>query len=187
MDTFCRHVNYQVEAAGKYGLKVGLHNHLGSLAETTEQVEKFLSKCPGAGLILDCGHIAGAGGDPMYFVEKYFDRIVAVHVKDYVYKDKDAEAWYDRIRFCELGAGEMGDMNKNVEAYTKTDSPEYNQMVQEIANRLHLDSLKFAKLETLVKAIGLPKERICTHCFDGSSFYTLEQENPSEAEQRLEF
>lgn len=71
-----------------------------------------------------------------------------------------------------------GDMNTNVAAYTKTDSPEYTRMVEEIANRLHLDSLKFAKLETLVRAIGLPKERICTHCFDGSSFYTLEQENP---------
>lgn len=71
-----------------------------------------------------------------------------------------------------------GDMNKNVEAYTKTGSPEYNRMVKEIADRLHLDSLKFAKLETLVRAIGLPKERICTHCFDGSSYYTLEQENP---------
>lgn len=71
-----------------------------------------------------------------------------------------------------------GDMNTNVAAYTKTDSPEYTRMVDEIANRLHLDSLKFAKLETLVRAIGLPKERICTHCFDGSSFYTLEQENP---------
>ncbi len=71
-----------------------------------------------------------------------------------------------------------GDMNTNVAAYAKTDSPEYTRMVDEIARRLHLDSLKFAKLETLVRAIGLPKERICTHCFDGSSFYTLEQENP---------
>lgn len=67
-----------------------------------------------------------------------------------------------------------GDMNKNVEAYAKTGSPEYNRMVAEIAKRLHLDSLKFAKIETLVNAIGLPKEMICTHCFDGSSFHTLE-------------
>lgn len=71
-----------------------------------------------------------------------------------------------------------GDMNTNVKAYSHTDSPEYTRMVNEIAHRLHLDSLKFAKLETLVRAIGLPKERICTHCFDGSSFYTQEQENP---------
>lgn len=71
-----------------------------------------------------------------------------------------------------------GDMNTNVEAYTRTDSPEYTRMVNEIAQRLHLDSLKFATLESLVRAIGLPKERICTHCFDGSSFFSLEQENP---------
>ncbi len=71
-----------------------------------------------------------------------------------------------------------GDMNTNVKAYSHTDSPEYTRMVNEIAHRLHLDSLKFAKLETLVRAIGLPKERICTHCFDGSSFYTQEQGNP---------
>ena len=70
-----------------------------------------------------------------------------------------------------------GDMNKNVEAYSKTDSPEYKKMVAEIAHRLNLDSLQFSKLETLVKAIGLPKCQICTHCFDGSSTYTLEEEN----------
>lgn len=66
-----------------------------------------------------------------------------------------------------------GDMNKNVEKYAQTDSPEYKKMVEEIAKELNLDTLKFSKLETLVKAIGLPKCKICTHCFDGSSFHTL--------------
>lgn len=78
-----------------------------------------------------------------------------------------------------------GDMNKNVDAYTHTGSPEYNRLVSEIAKRLHLDSLKFATLESLVRAIGLPKERICTHCFDGSSFFSLEQENPITEEEGL--
>lgn len=70
-----------------------------------------------------------------------------------------------------------GDNPKNIEAYSTTDSPEYNRMVGEIARRLKLDSLKFSKIESIVSAIGLPKCRICTHCFDGSSFHTLEQEN----------
>ena len=61
--------------------------------------------------------------------------------------------------------------------YVKTDSQEYTRMVQEIARRLNLDSLQFSKLETIVKAIGLRKEQVCTHCFDGSSFYTLKEEN----------
>lgn len=74
--------------------------------------------------------------------------------------------------------GELeGDPNKNLEAYARTGSSEYNRLVQEIATRLNLDSLRFSTIEDLVAAIGLPKERICTHCFDGSSFHTLEQDN----------
>jgi len=63
-----------------------------------------------------------------------------------------------------------GDPNKNLELYSKTDSPEYNRMVEEIAKRLGLSTLKFNKVETLIDAIGLPKCDICTHCFDGSSY-----------------
>ena len=73
-----------------------------------------------------------------------------------------------------------GDANKNLEKYATTDSPEYKRMVAAIADRLHLTSLKFSKLETLVESIGLPKDQICTHCFDGSSFFTLEEENTKE-------
>ena len=47
-------------------------------------------------------------------------------------------------------------------------------MVNEIAKRLNIDSLKFSKLETIISAIGLPKCKVCTHCFDGSSSYTLQ-------------
>lgn len=61
--------------------------------------------------------------------------------------------------------------------YATTNSPRYQRMVDEIARRLSLSSLKFTKLETLVEAIGLPKDRICTHCFDGSSEYTLHEIN----------
>ena len=54
--------------------------------------------------------------------------------------------------------------------YAATDSPEYKRMVEEIGKRLGLTSVKFAKLESLIESIGLPKDRICTHCFDGSSY-----------------
>lgn len=62
---------------------------------------------------------------------------------------------------------------ERLKLYATTDSPEYQTMVKEIARRLNLDSLRYSKLETIVDAIGLPKCRICTHCFDGSSFHTL--------------
>lgn len=61
-----------------------------------------------------------------------------------------------------------GNPNAKLKEYATTDSPEYTRMVDEIARRLGLTTLKFNKIETLVKAIGLPKCDLCTHCFDGS-------------------
>ncbi len=57
--------------------------------------------------------------------------------------------------------------------YATTGSDKYNALVAEIAKRLNIDSLKFTKLENIIKAIGLPKCKVCTHCFDGSSYHTL--------------
>lgn len=70
-----------------------------------------------------------------------------------------------------------GEENKNIDKYVVTGSFEYNRMVEEICKHLNLSSLEFSKLETLVKSIGLPKCQLCTHCFDGSSQYTLETPN----------
>lgn len=64
-----------------------------------------------------------------------------------------------------------GDGSKNLEKYATTGSPEYEKMVNIIAERFGLTSLKFNTLETLVEAIGLPKCKVCTHCFDGSSHF----------------
>lgn len=62
---------------------------------------------------------------------------------------------------------------ETLKKYATTDSPEYKAMVEEIAKRLNIDTLKFTKLETIIEAIGLPKCKVCTHCFDGSSFHTI--------------
>ena len=64
-----------------------------------------------------------------------------------------------------------GDENANLDKYATTDSPEYQRLVEEIRRRLGLTTLRFNKLEQLVQAIGLPKCRLCTHCFDGSSCF----------------
>lgn len=64
-----------------------------------------------------------------------------------------------------------GDADKNLDKYATTDSPEYKRMVGIIAERFGLTSLRFNTIETLVKAIGLPKCKVCTHCFDGSSHF----------------
>jgi len=63
-----------------------------------------------------------------------------------------------------------GDSTKNLHLYCDDSTKEYANMVEVIRKHLGVDTLKFNKLETIAKAIGLPKERICTHCFDGSSY-----------------
>lgn len=68
-----------------------------------------------------------------------------------------------------------GDANKDLDKYATTDSPQYQRMVEAIRKQLGLTSLKFNTVEQLIEAIGLPKCKVCTHCFDGSSAYTLNE------------
>lgn len=60
-------------------------------------------------------------------------------------------------------AGENADLSK----FTDPDSPEYTRMVEEMRKRLNLTSLAFLRLDDMIESIGLPKDRICTYCWDG--------------------
>lgn len=59
----------------------------------------------------------------------------------------------------------------DVKAYSDPDSEKYTAMVAQIAKNLDLDSLVYQRLDDMVKAIGLPKEKLCTHCWDGSGYF----------------
>ena len=72
--------------------------------------------------------------------------------------------------------GFEGDANKDLDKYATTSSPQYQRMVEAIRKQLGLTSLKFNTVEQLIEAIGLPKCQVCTHCFDGSSAYTLNEQ-----------
>lgn len=63
-----------------------------------------------------------------------------------------------------------GAHDKNIGEYVRNDSEKYREMVEYIRKELNLASLKFNTVDDIVKAIGLPKDKICTHCFDGSSY-----------------
>jgi amidophosphoribosyltransferase len=60
--------------------------------------------------------------------------------------------------------------DKDLNAYALAGSEKNLAMIDEIRRRLHLTTLKYQNLEDLVASIGLPKERLCTHCWDGSSY-----------------
>ena len=67
---------------------------------------------------------------------------------------------------AELEGGEV----RNVEAYRDCTTPQYARMVETIRQHVGVDTLKFNSLATVQEAIGLPKDQVCLHCFDGSSF-----------------
>jgi len=60
---------------------------------------------------------------------------------------------------------------KHLEEYADAGSDKYRAMVKQIAKNLGIDSLMYQDLDDLVEAIGLPKEQLCTHCWDSSSYY----------------
>ena len=61
--------------------------------------------------------------------------------------------------------------NSDLTDYARDGSQKHAAMVNKIIDRLKLDSLKYQKIEDLIEAIGLPKKRLCTHCWDGSSHF----------------
>ena len=65
---------------------------------------------------------------------------------------------------------EVGE-EENLEEYYTPGSKEYVEMVDIIRQRLRLTTLQYQKLDDLVDAIGLPKEKLCTHCWDNSSSF----------------
>ena len=57
--------------------------------------------------------------------------------------------------------------NADVSKYLDPDSEPYKEMVEYIRTNLGFTSLAIQRLDDLVAAIGLPKERLCTYCWDG--------------------
>ncbi|NLN93148.1 MAG: amidophosphoribosyltransferase [Candidatus Hydrogenedens sp.] len=60
-----------------------------------------------------------------------------------------------------------GGNDTNMEEYINPESEKYKAMVDRIRQRLCLTTLTYQRLDDLIAAIGLPKEDLCTYCWDG--------------------
>ena len=114
-DQFARVLNRVGEICLKQGVKIGFHNHVGSVIETRDEVDKLFSRVD-RNLVFqgpDTGHLAWAGADVVKFVRDYVDSIVTLHIKDIdpkVMKEGVAKGWdyntfSDHGIFTELGEG----------------------------------------------------------------------------------
>lgn len=102
------------EVARARGYRPTFHHHTATNVEAPWEIERML-ELTDLGLLLDTGHLALGGGDPVQGLRDWHDRIDHVHVKDYrravldsVVADRAGmeEAWRLKV-FVELGTGDV--------------------------------------------------------------------------------
>jgi inosose dehydratase len=107
-------VKRAVELAHSRDFEPTFHHHTATFVEAPWEIERVL-ELTDVGLLLDTGHLALGGGDPIAALRDWGARINHVHVKD-VRNDVLAgviadhadmpEAWRRGV-FCELGTGDV--------------------------------------------------------------------------------
>lgn len=63
------------------GLLQVVHEHVGCVIETDQEIERLLNNTT-VSFVLDTGHMAIGGCDPLEFARKHSDRVGLVHLKD---------------------------------------------------------------------------------------------------------
>ncbi|MFH1835783.1 MAG: amidophosphoribosyltransferase [Methanobacteriota archaeon] len=60
-----------------------------------------------------------------------------------------------------------GERIEDVSEYLDPDSEKYERMVELIREKIDVTSIMYQRLDDMIDAIGLPKERLCCYCWDG--------------------
>ncbi|MEO1059795.1 MAG: sugar phosphate isomerase/epimerase [Actinomycetota bacterium] len=69
------------EICAEHGLVQVVHEHVGCVIETADEIDRLLSMSP-VSFVLDTGHMAVGGCDPLRFAIDHADRVGLVHLKD---------------------------------------------------------------------------------------------------------
>jgi inosose dehydratase len=67
---------------GAAGLKLVYHHHMGTVIQTEAELERLMAAAPSLHLLLDPGHLAFAGADPLAVLRRYEARVAHVHLKN---------------------------------------------------------------------------------------------------------
>ena len=51
--------------------------------------------------------------------------------------------------------------------YVDPESQGYQEMVERIGKQLNFTSLRYHRLDDMIESVGIPKEKLCTYCWDG--------------------
>ncbi len=55
----------------------------------------------------------------------------------------------------------------NLDVYSDPESPQFQTMVERIGEQLNFTTLRYNRLDDMIDSIGIPRERLCTYCWDG--------------------
>jgi inosose dehydratase len=90
------------------GVPVGYHNHMASLGEAPDEVDRIMDAVDPryVRLELDIAHYQQGGGDPARAIRQYHDRLLFLHIKD-VESLTTNDARGRAYRFVELGRGRV--------------------------------------------------------------------------------
>jgi inosose dehydratase len=91
------------------GISLGYHNHMGSLGERPDELDRILEASDPryAKLELDVAHYYQGGGDPAKAIEKHRDRLLFLHIKDVDPTSGSASHPNSTFHFIELGRGKV--------------------------------------------------------------------------------
>jgi inosose dehydratase len=91
------------------GITLGYHNHMNSVSERPEGLERLLDASDPryARLELDIAHCQAGGGDPAKTIEKHHERLLFLHIKDLGEPGPNPQDPRNAENFVELGRGKV--------------------------------------------------------------------------------
>ena len=82
-EKFGRRVTAVADAVAREGLTLAYHHHMGTVVQSEADVDAFMAATgPSVHLLLDTGHAAFAGADPVALARRHRARIAHFHAKD---------------------------------------------------------------------------------------------------------
>jgi inosose dehydratase len=98
-------------------LPLGFHNHMDQIGQNPDEVDAILAASDPkyVKLLLDTGHYAAAGGDPVKAIKTHGKRLILLHIKDVADKPEQPSPGKDgkpgkpgkKYSFVELGQGKV--------------------------------------------------------------------------------
>jgi inosose dehydratase len=71
------------ERVARRGIRIAYHHHMGTVVESEADIDRLMAATGSSvGLLLDTGHLAFAGGDPVALARRHGHRINHMHCKD---------------------------------------------------------------------------------------------------------